>query len=319
MRRRRKNQEIIQSRGWSGVAAAMLASVLDPAAIALTLGTETLAAPVILANTSTRLGRASRTALLAGTSNVAVEGALYGLDPTKESVDLLYALGAGLALGGALGSLKRGPARMTEAQRQMQEFGHRLQEAAEEIREPSLKELRARVREIRENLSDLRHPRARQLKEIKELEERIGQLAGADPKRASEAPTITGNAPKVAPGNEEPVARLLTKGDSELNGYQINRLKKDKGFQEFFARLRAWGINVSRVQVRGNDIGDTNVWIEAVKPDGSMTQWRGTLGDRGKMIASDIDELDPETFARLRATREELAEEAKLNKAADAA
>lgn len=98
-------RQIIQSKGaLTGVSAEILAGLLDPAAVAVALGTEGAAAPIILANKVTRLGRAVRAGLLGAAATAPVEAYIASQDPTYDADDALVSILAVGALSGLIGA-----------------------------------------------------------------------------------------------------------------------------------------------------------------------------------------------------------------------
>lgn len=102
-----ESQKIAQAKGvGTGVGLSVLASVLDPAAYALALGTEGVLAPVILTNKLTRLGRAVKGGLLASAGTAPVEGYLAYQDPTYDASDaIISTLTAGAFVGAIAGRM----------------------------------------------------------------------------------------------------------------------------------------------------------------------------------------------------------------------
>ena len=93
--------------GWKGVALRMGAAVVDPFAIAVSIATEGVAAPLIWGNKLSRLGRVFRGATTAGATNAAIEAYLVSQNDFKDPYDILYAMSAGIVLGGGVGALGR--------------------------------------------------------------------------------------------------------------------------------------------------------------------------------------------------------------------
>lgn len=77
-------------------------SAADPGAWAAMMATEGLAAPFIFTAKATRLSKAIKGAIAAGTGNAALESYLYSQTSTKDPTDILYAAMIGGALGGAI-------------------------------------------------------------------------------------------------------------------------------------------------------------------------------------------------------------------------
>jgi hypothetical protein len=93
--------------GWKGFAARMVASIADPAAIALTVGTGGLLPPLVYGGKIARLKRAVTYGALVGTENAVIEAGLVALDPMKDPNDIRYALYGGYLLGGVAGTFSR--------------------------------------------------------------------------------------------------------------------------------------------------------------------------------------------------------------------
>lgn len=98
-----QKQEVINSRGvWVGTGASVAANILDPVAYGIALGTEGAAAPFILGNKITRLGRAIRGGILASAGTAPVEAYIASQDVTYDAQDaVVSSLTAGL-FGGVL-------------------------------------------------------------------------------------------------------------------------------------------------------------------------------------------------------------------------
>jgi len=105
--RKQKFDEEISSLGWKGVLARMGLTVADPFAIFVALGTEGVAAPLVFGNKLSRLGKIIRGATGAGVTNGAIESYLVSQNEFKDPYDVLYAISAGVLLGGGIGSLGR--------------------------------------------------------------------------------------------------------------------------------------------------------------------------------------------------------------------
>ncbi len=93
--------------GWEGVGKQMIAAFTDPGAIAISIGTEGVAAPAIWGNKLSRLGRIMRGATGAAATNGLIESYLVSQSNFKDPYDILYAMSAGVVLGGAFGGLSR--------------------------------------------------------------------------------------------------------------------------------------------------------------------------------------------------------------------
>lgn len=103
-----KNEEKMQSWGWSGVPLRMALNIADPAAIAATVATEGVAAPLIWGAKLSRIGRIVRGATAGAASNAAIEGYIASQSATRDEYDVLYAATAGAILGGGLGAFNFG-------------------------------------------------------------------------------------------------------------------------------------------------------------------------------------------------------------------
>ena len=97
-----KNQETIAKYGWGGVALQIAAATADVPAIAATIATEGIAAPMIWGGKATRLGRVFRNATASSVSAAAIESYLVSQNNMKDPYDILYAAGGGFLLGGAV-------------------------------------------------------------------------------------------------------------------------------------------------------------------------------------------------------------------------
>lgn len=102
-----EKEKIIMSKGIAtGLTARFLAAVLDPTAIAAAIATDGLMAPAIVMNKANRIQRIIRGGLAAGTTNLAIEGALVSQNPTLGTKELLIASAAGFVLGGTIRGIK---------------------------------------------------------------------------------------------------------------------------------------------------------------------------------------------------------------------
>jgi L-rhamnose mutarotase len=97
-----KNQETLAKYGWGGVGLQIAAATLDVPAIAATIATEGIAAPMIWGGKATRLGRVFRNATASAASAAAIESYLVSQNNMKDPYDILYAAGGGFLLGGAV-------------------------------------------------------------------------------------------------------------------------------------------------------------------------------------------------------------------------
>lgn len=110
-----KNDQVLASFGWGGVALNMAAAVLDPVAIGVSVATEGAMAPVIAASKLGRIGRIAASAFNAGVSNAAAEAAVGVWSPMVTKETIAESFGIGMILGGAFGALGRNPALANEA------------------------------------------------------------------------------------------------------------------------------------------------------------------------------------------------------------
>lgn len=103
----RENEQLLAQAGVRGVGLRVLASVLDPVAIAASVATEGVAAPAILGTKATRLGRAVQAGLASGVTNAGIETALWANQPSRDAANILYGMAGGMVLGGALGGIRK--------------------------------------------------------------------------------------------------------------------------------------------------------------------------------------------------------------------
>ena len=101
-----KNQDTLAKYGWGGVGLQMAAATLDVPAIAATIATEGIAAPLIWGGKATRLARTFRAATASSASAAAIEAYLVSQNNMKDPYDILYAAGGGFLLGGAVAGAK---------------------------------------------------------------------------------------------------------------------------------------------------------------------------------------------------------------------
>ena len=100
----------ISKLGFAGFGARMIAAVLDPAAIGLSIATIPLGGFGAYATVPTkimRLKRALKFGAIVGAENAAIESGLVALDPLKNPNDVKFALLAGFTLGSPAGWLGR--------------------------------------------------------------------------------------------------------------------------------------------------------------------------------------------------------------------
>ena len=110
----------LAKKGWVGFGARMIAAVVDPFAIGLTIATGGYASPLIYASKIARIKRAVKFGALVGSENAAIEAGLVALDPLKNEDDIRYAFLAGFALGGPVGGLSRVDPRIATAEKKVQ-------------------------------------------------------------------------------------------------------------------------------------------------------------------------------------------------------
>lgn len=101
-----ENEKTMAGYGWGSVPVRVAMSILDPAAIGVSVATEGALAPAVWAGKATRLSRAFRGATGAAASNAAIEAYLVSQNETKDPYDILYAATAGLFLGGGIGYVR---------------------------------------------------------------------------------------------------------------------------------------------------------------------------------------------------------------------
>ncbi|CAB4139558.1 hypothetical protein UFOVP347_37 [uncultured Caudovirales phage] len=143
--------------GLTGVALRMGAAILDPLALGLTAATEGLALPAIMGLKASRLQRIAASAAAGAGTNAAVEGILQGERPAGEMLDVLYAAGFGLVLGGTVGAWASRPT-LEPIARQADAVGRRMMDEAEQAAEAggNLSAARSSYREgLREDSFDL--------------------------------------------------------------------------------------------------------------------------------------------------------------------
>lgn len=103
-----EREKVLMSKGAvAGVGTSVLASLLDPAAIAVGAITEGAMAPYILASKATRVGRAVRGGILTMGATAPVEGYIAYNDPTYDAGDAIISVLAAGHFGAALGALPR--------------------------------------------------------------------------------------------------------------------------------------------------------------------------------------------------------------------
>lgn len=99
----KERNEILARNGFSGFAAQMAASVLDPVGWAASL----VAAPVAGAIKAGRIGHVMKTAAVAGAENAAIEAMLVQGDTHRDTDNVLLAAGFGMVMGGTIGMATR--------------------------------------------------------------------------------------------------------------------------------------------------------------------------------------------------------------------
>ena len=109
----------LSKKGWVGFGARMVAAVVDPVAIGLTVATGGYAAPLLIGNKIQRIKRAIKFGALVGAENAVIESGLVALDPMKNEDDIRYAFYAGFALGAPVGGLSRVDPRIRKAEKQV--------------------------------------------------------------------------------------------------------------------------------------------------------------------------------------------------------
>lgn len=126
-----KDREVLSSYGWTGTMLELGSAVVDLPAIAATIATEGALGPAIWGAKATRLGRAFRTASTAGVASAGIEAYLVAQNPNKDPYDILYAMGGGFLLGGAVGATRLGIRKedvaMIEASKKLQRDAHNAQ------------------------------------------------------------------------------------------------------------------------------------------------------------------------------------------------
>lgn len=103
-----ERQNTLMGKGLAtGLTASVIASLFDPAAIGVAVGTEGVLAPYIFTAKATRLTRAVRGGLLTAAASAPVEGYIAYSDPTYDASDALISTMAGAAFGAAIGAVPR--------------------------------------------------------------------------------------------------------------------------------------------------------------------------------------------------------------------
>lgn len=97
-----ETRQRLESMGMTGVALRMGALILDPAAIAISLGAAYIGGPAVYGANLTRAQRLIRGGLLASGSEAIIEGALTYHDPERDANDVIIAAVGGGVLGGSL-------------------------------------------------------------------------------------------------------------------------------------------------------------------------------------------------------------------------
>ena len=102
-----EKEKILMAKGIAtGMTARFLAAVLDPTAWLAAIATDGIMAPAIVMHKANRIQRIIRGGLAAGTTNLAIEGALVSQNPTLGTKELLIAASAGFVLGGTIRGIK---------------------------------------------------------------------------------------------------------------------------------------------------------------------------------------------------------------------
>ena len=97
----------LNSAGWQGFSARVLAAGSDPVALGLSYATGGFLAPLMYGGKIARIKRAIKFGALVGVENAVIESGLVALDPLKNADDIRYALYGGFALGLPIGGLAR--------------------------------------------------------------------------------------------------------------------------------------------------------------------------------------------------------------------
>jgi hypothetical protein len=101
-------QDTLMAKGVvTGVGASVLASVLDPAAIGVSVATEGVLAPLVFTNKVTRLSRAVRGGFLTAAGVAPVEGYIAYNDPTYDASDAVMSTLAAAGIGAAFAARTR--------------------------------------------------------------------------------------------------------------------------------------------------------------------------------------------------------------------
>lgn len=116
----------LASLGWTGVGLRLGATVLDPAAILVGLGTGGTASWAVGSMKAGRLGTIVANALGAAAGNVAIDSAIIANKPVSDTTQLLYSAAGGLAIGAAFGALARNRA-LTDEVEHLEALGTSLQ------------------------------------------------------------------------------------------------------------------------------------------------------------------------------------------------
>ncbi len=106
--RRLDNEKKLSSWGWEGAALRIGLNIGDPGAIAVTLATEGVAAPLIWSQKATRISRIVKGAVAGMASNAAIDGYIASQSQTRDAYDVLYSTAAAGLFGGAIGSFNFG-------------------------------------------------------------------------------------------------------------------------------------------------------------------------------------------------------------------
>lgn len=123
--------------GGTGVALQIAAAMTDPGAwaatAAISAATGGLGAPAALAARFGRIGKVALGALEGAAGNVAVDSALYAVDPTKTKADLMYSIGTGIVMGGIFNGYRNPTRALAEENEVIENIGHALTQEAKVI------------------------------------------------------------------------------------------------------------------------------------------------------------------------------------------
>ena len=120
-----ESERILSGFGFGGTGLRILAAILDPAAIGLSIATEGLAAPYIYGAKISRMAMVLRAGLTAAGTNAGLEAFLLTQNPTKDARDLIFAATGGLILGSGISALRRG-ATSVKLQKGLQDYNNSI-------------------------------------------------------------------------------------------------------------------------------------------------------------------------------------------------